>query len=74
VIGAALRVLPHFEEEWIHTPFYDNIPVSQMLSALGFVALCVYTYLNSMREPKSENEYIGGGVTHVKPRATGCML
>ncbi len=56
VIGAALRVLPHFKEEWIQTPFYDNIPVSQMLSALGFVALCVYTYLNSMKKPKSENE------------------
>jgi putative OPT family oligopeptide transporter len=56
VIGAALRVLPHFKEEWIQTPFYDNIPVSQMLSALGFVALCVYTYLNSMKKPKSEDE------------------
>src|SRR5271166_3118767 len=56
VIGAALRVLPHFKEEWIQTPFYDNIPVSQMLSALGFVALCVYTYLNSMKKQKSENE------------------
>ncbi len=56
VIGAALRVLPHFKEEWIQTPFYDNIPVSQMLSALGFVALCVYTYWNSMKKSKSENE------------------
>lgn len=56
VIGAALRVLPHFKEEWIQTPFYDNLPVSQMLSALGFAALCVYTYLNSMKRPKSENE------------------
>jgi hypothetical protein len=56
VIGAALRVLPHFKEEWIQTPFYDNIPLSQMLSALGFVALCLYTYLISMKRPKSENE------------------
>jgi putative OPT family oligopeptide transporter len=56
VIGAALRVLPQFKEEWIQTPFYDNMPVSQMLSALGFVALCVYTYLTSMRKPKSESE------------------
>src|SRR5208282_1215153 len=61
VIGAALRVLPHFKEEWIQTPFYDNIPVSQMLSALGFVALCVYTYLNSMKKQKSENEETGWG-------------
>ncbi len=56
VIGAALRVLPHFKEEWIQTPFYQNMPVSQMLSALGFVGLCVYTYLNSMKRSKSENE------------------
>ncbi len=49
VIGAALRVLPHFKEEWIQTPFYNNMPVSQMLSALGFVALCLYLYLSSMK-------------------------
>lgn len=55
VIGAALRVLPHFKEEWIQTPFYDNILVSQTLSALGFVVLCVYTYLTSMKRTKSEN-------------------
>jgi putative OPT family oligopeptide transporter len=56
VLGAALRVLPHFKEEWIQTPFYDNIPVSQILSALAFVALCVYVYLTSMKRPKSENQ------------------
>jgi putative OPT family oligopeptide transporter len=56
VIGAALRVVPHFKEEWIQTPFYNNIPASQMLSALGFVALCVYTYLTAMKKPKSEDE------------------
>lgn len=56
VIGAALRVVPHFQEEWIQTPFYNNIPVSQTLSALGFVALCIYTYLTSMRREKSEGQ------------------
>jgi uncharacterized oligopeptide transporter (OPT) family protein len=54
VIGAALRVLPHFQEEWIQTPFYENMPISQMLSALGFVALCVYTYLMSMKKQKND--------------------
>jgi putative OPT family oligopeptide transporter len=54
VIGAALRVLPRFKEEWIQTPFYENMPVSQMLSALGFVALCVYTYLMSMKKQKND--------------------
>ena len=56
VIGAALRVVPHFKEEWIQTPFYNNIPVSQTLSALGFVALCIYTYLTSMKRQESESE------------------
>ncbi|HZC23297.1 MAG TPA: oligopeptide transporter, OPT family [Candidatus Binatia bacterium] len=56
VIGAALRVVPQFKEEWIQTPFYNNIPVSQTLSALGFVALCIYTYLTSMRREKSEEQ------------------
>jgi putative OPT family oligopeptide transporter len=56
VIGAALRVLPHFKEEWIQTPFYENMPVSQMVSALGFVALCLYIYLSSMKKVTSEHD------------------
>jgi len=56
VLGAALRVLPNFKEEWIQTPSYDNLPVSQILSALGFIGLCVYTYLSSMKQPASEDE------------------
>jgi putative OPT family oligopeptide transporter len=52
VIGAALRVLPHFKEEWIQTPFYDNLPLSQSISALGFVALCLYVWFNSLKEEK----------------------
>jgi len=56
VIGAALRVLPHFKEEWIQTPFYNDIALSQILSALGFVALCLYTYLNSMKRQKAESK------------------
>jgi putative OPT family oligopeptide transporter len=52
VIGAALRVLPHFKEEWIQTPFYDNLPLSQSISALGFVALCLYVWFNSLKKEK----------------------
>ena len=52
VIGAALRVLPQFKEEWIQTPFYDNLPLSQSLSALGFIALCVYVWFSSMKKEK----------------------
>jgi hypothetical protein len=45
-------VLPHFKEEWIQTPFYQNMPVSQSLSALCFVALCLYVWFSSLKEEK----------------------
>jgi uncharacterized membrane protein YhaH (DUF805 family) len=49
VIGAALRVLPRFKEEWIQTPFYENLPVSQIVSALLFVELCLYVWVSSQK-------------------------
>jgi putative OPT family oligopeptide transporter len=49
VIGAALRVLPHFKEEWIRSPFYANEPISQSVSALLFVGLCLYVWFSSLR-------------------------
>ena len=52
VIGAVLRVLPHFKEEWIQTPFYENIPVSQSISALFFVGLCMYVWFTSLKKEK----------------------
>jgi hypothetical protein len=50
VIGAALRVLPHFQEEWIQTPFYANDAVSQSVSALLFFGLCLYVWFGSLRK------------------------
>jgi putative OPT family oligopeptide transporter len=52
VIGAALRVLPSFKEEWIQTPFYENMPVSQSVSALAFVGLCLYVWFGSLKKDK----------------------
>jgi putative OPT family oligopeptide transporter len=52
VIGAALRVLPHFKEEWIQTPFYHNVPVSQSISALCFIGLCLYVWFTSQKKNK----------------------
>jgi len=49
VIGAALRVLPKFREDFIQTPFYNNEPVSQTISAVFFIALCVYTWFASVK-------------------------
>jgi len=50
VIGAALRVLPHFKEDWIQTPFYANDAVSQSVSALMFVGVCLYVWFSSLRK------------------------
>ena len=54
VIGAALRVLPHSKEEWIQTPFYARDAVSQSVSALLFVGLCLYVWFGSL-SPKGAN-------------------
>jgi len=56
VIGAALRILPHFKEEWVQTPFYNNELVSQIVSAVMFILLCVYTYWSSMRKQKESTK------------------
>jgi len=52
VFGAALRLVPSFREEWIHTPFYGNEPASQAVSAILFVGLCCYIWFGSLRKVK----------------------
>jgi putative OPT family oligopeptide transporter len=49
VFGAALRLAPGYREDWIKTPFYDNAPVSETLSALLFAGLCLYVWLGSCK-------------------------
>jgi hypothetical protein len=49
VIGAAFRLIPSYSEDWIKTPFYDNDMVSQTISALLFVGLCLYVWIESQR-------------------------
>jgi putative OPT family oligopeptide transporter len=44
VFGAALRLVPGYTEEWVTSPFYGNVAVSQSVSALLFVGLCVYVW------------------------------
>jgi putative OPT family oligopeptide transporter len=44
VFGAALRLVPGYTEDWIRSPFYDHVGVSQTVSALLFAALCVYVW------------------------------
>lgn len=52
VFGAALRLVPGFREEWIHTPFFGNEPVSQTVSAILFVGLCCYVWFGALRQSK----------------------
>jgi putative OPT family oligopeptide transporter len=52
VIGAAMRLIPSYSETWIKLPFYDREPISQTLSAVCFIALCVYVWKGSLHKPK----------------------
>jgi putative OPT family oligopeptide transporter len=54
VLGAAMRMIPGFREDLIKTPFYLNDPVSQSLSALLFVSLCLYLWFGSLKREKEE--------------------
>ncbi len=51
VFGAALRLVPGYTEDWIRSPFYGDVAVSQSVSALLFVALCVYVWRAATRPP-----------------------
>jgi putative OPT family oligopeptide transporter len=53
VFGAALRLVPGFREDLIQTPFYSNDPVSQSVSALLFIGLCVYVWRGSIKSQGS---------------------
>jgi putative OPT family oligopeptide transporter len=52
VFGAALRLFPWYKEELVRTPFFGVDWLSQSVSALLFVALCVYLWMWSLRRPR----------------------
>jgi hypothetical protein len=54
VFGAAFRLVPSYAEDKIKTPFYDFDPISQTLSALGFIALCLYLWYAAVRKPRED--------------------
>jgi len=54
VLGAALRLIPGFREDWIQTPFYSNETISQSVSAMLFLGVCVYVWLWSMKGAKEK--------------------
>jgi putative OPT family oligopeptide transporter len=47
-----LKIIPDYSEDWIRTPFYGNDPVSQSVSALLFVGLCLYVWFYSVKKEK----------------------
>jgi putative OPT family oligopeptide transporter len=52
VIGAALRLFPWFREDLIKTPFYAHNSTSQIVSAVFFIALCMYVWYGSLQRQK----------------------
>jgi putative OPT family oligopeptide transporter len=50
VFGAACRLIPGYKEEWVQTPFYNNEPVSQTVSALLFLCLCGYVWFGAQKK------------------------
>jgi uncharacterized oligopeptide transporter (OPT) family protein len=50
VFGAGLRLFGWYREDLIKLPFYDNEPVSQLVSAAGFIVLCLYLWRGSLKK------------------------
>ncbi|MEP6995867.1 MAG: oligopeptide transporter, OPT family, partial [Acidobacteriota bacterium] len=53
VFGAALRLFGWYREDLIKLPFFDNEPVSQLVSSAGFIALCFYLWFGAMKKEKT---------------------
>ena len=53
VFGASLRLLPRYRENLITTPFYGNEAVSQTVSAVLFIGLCLYIWFGSLKKEKA---------------------
>jgi putative OPT family oligopeptide transporter len=52
VLGAGLRLIPSFHEDLIQTPFYSWDGVSQSISALAFIGICLYVWFGSLKKEK----------------------
>ena len=51
-VGRGAAALPGYREDLVRTPFYANDPVSQSVSALLFVGLCMYVWFGSLKKEK----------------------
>jgi putative OPT family oligopeptide transporter len=54
VLGASLRLFPWYREDLISTPFYGNEFISQSVSVLLFVGLCIYVWLRSAKKEEEK--------------------
>ncbi len=53
VFGAGLRLFPWYKEDLIKTPFFDNAAVSQIVSLVLFVGLCLYMWYGSLKKDRA---------------------
>ncbi|MCM3877158.1 MAG: OPT/YSL family transporter, partial [Thermoanaerobaculia bacterium] len=54
VFGAALRLFSWYSEDNVRTPFYGNEAVSQGVSIVFFVGLCLYLWIDSTRKVRED--------------------
>ncbi|MBW8879288.1 MAG: oligopeptide transporter, OPT family [Acidobacteria bacterium] len=53
VFGAGLRLFPWYREDLVKTPFFDNAPVSQIVSLVLFLGLCAYMWYGSLKKQRT---------------------
>ncbi|MFY9551485.1 MAG: oligopeptide transporter, OPT family, partial [Thermoanaerobaculia bacterium] len=53
VFGAGLRLFGWYREDLIKLPFFDNEPVSQLVSSVGFLLLCLYLWFGAMKKVRT---------------------
>ncbi len=53
VFGAGLRLFPWYREDLVKTPFFDNAAVSQIVSLVFFLGLCVYMWFGSLKKDRA---------------------
>jgi putative OPT family oligopeptide transporter len=56
VLGAASRLIPGYRESLIKLPFYSNEPVSQTVSLVMFIGLCLYVWYGSLKKVPTAEE------------------
>ena len=54
VFGASLRLFDWYSEDRIKTPFYDTDAISQVVSLVLFIGLCIYVWVDSNRKVAAE--------------------